>query len=428
MAKRPTRSSSPPKRLRPTSCFHRTMLKPKTDIHRPWKALISSSTFPVRNMEEQKLAADRVIDDQVEKIELVVSDVDSSHSEDEVFDEAIDDGLHEDLPSEEAKDPDVNGESHGEANLQHITTGEAVPGFVTSQMNGDEGEAGSENVNETSTLSFSENGTVFLEKKQLVAEVIEETTNDGIEEENKEETVDVSGAQRNGERASGESSFNDSIQVASAGTPSPSEKSSSEENGETEGRISREHDTVQNGGLGVEHTSQPNKEFEKQQGNRVNISPEIKESPHLERKSEVASSVSPTESISPARPAGLGRDAPLLEPTPRVPHQPRVNGNASQNQSEQAEDPTTAETDEHDETRLSVMDWHGDLAIGGNIQSQVPIGRSSNLIARANLNNRGTGQVSVRVNSSEQLQLAMVAFVPLFKKLLSYYSPQQMEY
>ncbi|XP_019092559.1 PREDICTED: translocase of chloroplast 120, chloroplastic-like [Camelina sativa] len=74
---------------------------------------------------------------------------------------------------------------------------------------------------------------------------------------------------------------------------------------------------------------------------------------------------------------------------------------------------------------LSVMDWHGDLAIGGNIQSQVPIGRSSNLIARANLNNRGAGQVGIRVNSSEQLQLAMVALVPLFKKLLSYYSPSK---
>ncbi|CAN7049319.1 unnamed protein product [Brassica oleracea var. botrytis] len=222
--------------------------------------------------------------------------------------------------------------------------------------------------------------------KQLVAEVIEETRNDGTEEENREQNVDVSagmeteqeagkregadkdcfenesGAQRNGETvaeyntvklASGEKSLNDSIEVACPGTSSPLEKSSSEENGESEGHISREHDPAQNsnGGLGVEHTSQPNKEFEKQQGSRVNISPEIKESPHLERKSEVASSVSPTESISPARPAGLGRDAPLLEPTPRVPHQPRVNGNASQNQSEQAEDPTTAETDEHDETR-----------------------------------------------------------------------------
>ncbi|CAN7106783.1 unnamed protein product [Brassica rapa subsp. narinosa] len=307
-------------------------------------------------MEEKKLADDRVIDEQVEKIELVVSDVDARDTEDE---EAIDSSKPEsiqpdDLPSEEVKDPkEVIGESHGEANLQHITTGEAVPGFVTSRMNGDEGEAGAENVHETATHSFSENGTVSLEKKQPVADVIGETRNGGIEEEIKEEIVDVSGAQRNGERASGERSFNDSIQVASAGTSSPLEKSSSEENGETEGHISREHDTVQNGGLGVEHTSQPNKEFEKQRGSRVNMSPEIKE-----RKSEVASSVSPTESTSniaasppPARPAGHGRDASLLEPTPRVPHQPRVNGNASQNQSEQAEDPTPAETDEHDETR-----------------------------------------------------------------------------
>ncbi|XWS55065.1 hypothetical protein CRYUN_Cryun10bG0143200 [Craigia yunnanensis] len=75
---------------------------------------------------------------------------------------------------------------------------------------------------------------------------------------------------------------------------------------------------------------------------------------------------------------------------------------------------------------LSVMDWHGDLAIGCNIQSQVPVGRSTNLIARANLNNRGAGQVSIRINSSEQLQLALIALLPLLKKLLDY--PQQMGY
>ncbi|XP_022748141.1 translocase of chloroplast 120, chloroplastic-like [Durio zibethinus] len=69
---------------------------------------------------------------------------------------------------------------------------------------------------------------------------------------------------------------------------------------------------------------------------------------------------------------------------------------------------------------LSIMDWHGDLAIGCNIQSQVPIGRSTNLIARANLNNRGAGQVSIRINSSEQLQLALIALLPLLKKLLVY--------
>lgn len=74
---------------------------------------------------------------------------------------------------------------------------------------------------------------------------------------------------------------------------------------------------------------------------------------------------------------------------------------------------------------LSVMDWHGDLAIGCNIQSQVPIGRSTNMIGRANLNNRGAGQVSIRVNSSEQLQLALIGLIPLLKKLLGY--SQQMQ-
>ncbi|GLT86105.1 hypothetical protein SLE2022_042670 [Rubroshorea leprosula] len=73
---------------------------------------------------------------------------------------------------------------------------------------------------------------------------------------------------------------------------------------------------------------------------------------------------------------------------------------------------------------LSVMDWHGDLAVGCNIQSQIPVGRSTNLIARANLNNRGAGQVSIRLNSSEQLQIALVAIIPWLKKLLGYHQTQ----
>ena len=129
-------------------------------------------------MEEKKLADDRVSDEQVKITELMVSDVDARDTEDEVFEEAIDsskpesfqadDGLHEDLPSEEVKVPEVNVESHGEANLQQLTTGEAVPGFVTSQMNGDEGEAAAGNVSETATLSFSENGIVSPEKKAVL--------------------------------------------------------------------------------------------------------------------------------------------------------------------------------------------------------------------------------------------------------------------
>lgn len=75
---------------------------------------------------------------------------------------------------------------------------------------------------------------------------------------------------------------------------------------------------------------------------------------------------------------------------------------------------------------LSVMDWHGDLAVGGNLQSQIPVGRFTNLIARANLNNRGSGQISIRLNSSEQLQIALVGLIPLLRKLLGYH--QQSEF
>jgi hypothetical protein len=69
---------------------------------------------------------------------------------------------------------------------------------------------------------------------------------------------------------------------------------------------------------------------------------------------------------------------------------------------------------------ISVMDWHGDLAVGCNLQSQIPIGRYTNLVARANLNNRGAGQISIRLNSSEQLQIALIGLIPLIRKVVGY--------
>ncbi|KAI3812156.1 hypothetical protein L1987_16862 [Smallanthus sonchifolius] len=77
---------------------------------------------------------------------------------------------------------------------------------------------------------------------------------------------------------------------------------------------------------------------------------------------------------------------------------------------------------------LSVMDWHGDVALGWNAQSQIPIGRFTNLIGRVNLNNKGSGQVSVRLNCSEQLQIALAALVPLVSKLLRYYQDRDSAY
>ncbi|KAG8092456.1 hypothetical protein GUJ93_ZPchr0012g21738 [Zizania palustris] len=74
---------------------------------------------------------------------------------------------------------------------------------------------------------------------------------------------------------------------------------------------------------------------------------------------------------------------------------------------------------------LSIVDWHGDLAIDCNVRSQIPTGRASNLIGHVNLCNKGTGQVGIRLNSSEHLQIALVALVPIIqnvKKLLDSYS------
>ncbi|EOA29770.1 hypothetical protein CARUB_v10012862mg [Capsella rubella] len=242
--------------------------------------------------------------------------------------------------------------------------------------------------------SFSENTIVVPDNKELVAEVIsvnscsEETGDDGIKkygmgtEQEIEEGEgthkncfqkgfvcienDETGADYNGvKKTSGDESLNDCIEVATA-ILSPLEKSSSEEKIKTEdhsssgfpGETFREQETFHNmNGVHDVQQSTQSKEIEKQQDSRVNVGPEMKESQHVDRESEVLSSVSPAEARSntaalpPARPAGLGHAAPLLEPAPRVPQQPRVNGNVYQNQPQQAEDSTTAETDEHDETR-----------------------------------------------------------------------------
>ncbi|CAA7023136.1 unnamed protein product [Microthlaspi erraticum] len=234
-------------------------------------------------------------------------------------------------------------------------------------------------------------GSSGIQTEQEVEEGEETTKNlsekglESIDNESETKTNGETGAdyRSNIVDASGESSLDDSIEEASVGTSSsPLEKSNSDEKGETEGYLasslnsdlestevrsnsgfpevaSREPEIVQiaNGGHDVQQSSQPNKEPEEQQSSRVKIDPEVKERSHVERESEVVSSASPTESNSspaalpPVRPAGLGRAAPLLQPAPRAPQQSRVNGNLSHNQPQQAEDSTTAETDEHDETR-----------------------------------------------------------------------------
>ncbi|XP_019196035.1 PREDICTED: translocase of chloroplast 120, chloroplastic-like isoform X2 [Ipomoea nil] len=75
---------------------------------------------------------------------------------------------------------------------------------------------------------------------------------------------------------------------------------------------------------------------------------------------------------------------------------------------------------------LSFMDWHGDISFGCNSQTQIPVGRHTNLIARVNINDKGSGQVSLRLASSEQLQIALICLVPVARKILGYC--QQVQY
>ncbi|KAK9281190.1 hypothetical protein L1049_004085 [Liquidambar formosana] len=62
---------------------------------------------------------------------------------------------------------------------------------------------------------------------------------------------------------------------------------------------------------------------------------------------------------------------------------------------------------------LSLVKWRGDLALGANLQSQFSIGRSSKMAVRVGLNNKLSGQISVRTSSSDQLQIALVGILPI---------------
>lgn len=62
---------------------------------------------------------------------------------------------------------------------------------------------------------------------------------------------------------------------------------------------------------------------------------------------------------------------------------------------------------------LSLMKWRGDLAIGGNLQSQFSVGRGSKMAVRVGLNNKLSGQISVRISSSDHVQLALAGLIPI---------------
>ncbi|TKY60130.1 Translocase 159 [Spatholobus suberectus] len=72
---------------------------------------------------------------------------------------------------------------------------------------------------------------------------------------------------------------------------------------------------------------------------------------------------------------------------------------------------------------LSLVKWRGDLALGANLQSQFSIGRSYKMAVRAGLNNKLSGQISVRISSSDQLQIALIAILPIAKAIYKNFWP-----
>lgn len=72
---------------------------------------------------------------------------------------------------------------------------------------------------------------------------------------------------------------------------------------------------------------------------------------------------------------------------------------------------------------FSLVQWRGDLAVGANFQSQISLGRSYKMAVRAGLNNKLSGQITVRTSSSDQLQIALIAILPILRTLYKNFWP-----
>ncbi|XWS14081.1 hypothetical protein CRYUN_Cryun36dG0092600 [Craigia yunnanensis] len=73
---------------------------------------------------------------------------------------------------------------------------------------------------------------------------------------------------------------------------------------------------------------------------------------------------------------------------------------------------------------LSLVKWRRDLGLMANLQSQFSIGRSSSMAIRVGLNNKQSGQITLKVSSSEQLHIALASFLPIAASILRMIYPR----
>ncbi|XP_057549151.1 translocase of chloroplast 159, chloroplastic-like isoform X2 [Amaranthus tricolor] len=76
---------------------------------------------------------------------------------------------------------------------------------------------------------------------------------------------------------------------------------------------------------------------------------------------------------------------------------------------------------------LSLMKWRGDLAIGGNVQSQISVGRNAKMAVRVALNNKQSGQITVKTSTSDHLALAYAGLVPIALAIYQKFWPNASE-
>ena len=74
---------------------------------------------------------------------------------------------------------------------------------------------------------------------------------------------------------------------------------------------------------------------------------------------------------------------------------------------------------------LSLMKWRRDLALGANLQSQFSIGRGSKMAVRLGLNNKLSGQITVRTSTSEQVQIALLGLIPVAASIYRSFWPSE---
>ncbi|XWS53618.1 hypothetical protein CRYUN_Cryun10bG0016400 [Craigia yunnanensis] len=67
---------------------------------------------------------------------------------------------------------------------------------------------------------------------------------------------------------------------------------------------------------------------------------------------------------------------------------------------------------------LSLVKWRRDLGLMANLQSQFSIGSSSSMAIRVGLNNKQSGQITLKVSSSEQLHIAFAYVLPIAASIL----------